>query len=75
VVIVRSATEGYHRIVVMAVSVSGYSASKCSTGLYVYSLTINVVVGVTARAATGVSVRVAARAIVRAAARAAVRVD
>jgi hypothetical protein len=61
VIIVRSATGGYHRIVVIAVSVSGHLASKCSTGLYVYGLTINVVVGVTARAAAGVSVRVAAR--------------
>jgi hypothetical protein len=45
----------------MAVSVSGHSASKCSTGLYIYGLTANVVVGVTARVAAGVSVRVAAR--------------
>jgi hypothetical protein len=61
VIIVRSATGGYHRIVIMAVSVSGHSASKCSTGLYIYGLTANVIVGVTARAAVGVSVRVAAR--------------
>jgi hypothetical protein len=79
VVIVRSATGDYYRIVVMAVSISDHSASKCSTGLYVYGLTTNVAVGVTARATAGVSVRVAARAAAKAAtrvaARAAVRVD
>jgi hypothetical protein len=61
VIIVRSATGGYHRIVIIVVSVSGHSASKCSTGLYVYGLIANVVVGVMARAAAGVSVRVVIR--------------